>query len=554
MSTTSALLALVMMVGAVPTEAEVRALARDALEPLCRGRCDVVDVELKTRAVRRGRVEPGFGDAELAVELRQVRMTILFDQRLQPSFRRFAIDRVKARVGELDGEPTVRVTPRVRPFPEPAEPLEGPSPPPVPPPQTVVIEHRNAPEPAPPEPSPEADPPTRPQPPSWGERLLSRLLDFLPALLLFVLAAWLVLRVMRRMEDLVFDLRQPPAPPAPASADEPGEGDGHGGAEPLPPPTVQGVAEGLERHRPSTRRVFRKLLLAGEHAIVARAVALFGDRVVRDLAHDPSVKPALVETGTRAAAALEEPMTDADRDALLRRLEAELIADRVAFGGEDLRPELEPLLGFGPEAFARFVGGLDDPDLARAALRHGPTHLVDAYLRGLDESDQRAVVGDLVEAAPATPETLARLGAAIEDRTEASEVGGWEADHWVDLVDGLPGPMQDELLERLARVRPDFMRRNAGRLPVESALLHVPEAALASAWSAVPLDVWLRYLRTAPAAIRSRLLTACPPRLLPGVEDELSLRVGVDPEAARSARRQVIGAALAAQTGGRTTR
>lgn len=524
---------------AVPTEAEVRQVARDALEPLCRGRCDVVEVELRTRPARSGRLDPGFDPPTGGrQELSEVRLGVLFDQALGANFRRFAIERLESRVGEL-GAP-VRITPKVRPFPEPAAPLEAPEAPRPNPPQTVIVQ----PAPTPPAPEPVvAEPPE----PDWATRIFERLLEFLPLLLLFALAAWLVLRLLKRMEDLVFDLRQPPPTPTPEPekpTPEPEKVPEPAPAE-LPPPTLEMVATALARHRSSTRRVFRKLLLGGEYDLVARALQLLGEDVVRDIGHDPSLEPALVDAGARAAELLVEPITEPERDQLLRRIDAELRADRLTHRDEDLRSELEPLLGWSPEAFARFVVGLDEPDVARAALRHGPAHLVDAYLRGLSDADQEAVIGDLLETAPATPETVARLAAEVEIRAEAARVGGWEADHIVDLVDGRSGAVQEQLLERVARARPDYMRRNAGRLPVEGALLQVPEEALAAAWGAVPLEVAIRYLRTAPAEIRARLLAQCPPRLLPGVQDELSLRVGVDPEAARSARRRIIAAVLA---------
>jgi hypothetical protein len=292
--------------------------------------------------------------------------------------------------------------------------------------------------------------------------------------------------------------------------------------------------------------VFRRLLLAGEHDTVARAVALLGDGVVRDLARDPEVRPALLDAGARTAEILRSPMTDEDRDELLRVIHAELVADRVAHRAEDVRPELEPLLGWSPEAFARFVDDLDDARLAQVALRHAPPHLMEAYLRGLDDAERARRVEAITAAPPGEPEELEALAAAIEQRAVAAEVGGWEAEHLVDLLDALPADAQDTLLVRLEAARPDFLRRNAGRLPVESALLRLPEAALAAAWSAVPVEAWVEYLRGAPPEIARRALDACPPRLRASVDEELSLRVATDAEAGRAARKRVVRAALAA--------
>lgn len=514
----------------------MRAEARRALEPLCRGRCDVVEVELRTRAAAlQGRVAPGFDDRPAASrrEVEEVRLTVLFDRALDASFRAFAIARIEARVGELAAP--VRVTPQVRAFPTPAEPLDAPPPPSSPPvpPAPIVIQPAAA------------KPDTPPPPVDWSELALRRALEVTPFLLLFVLLGALILRVLRRLEDLAFDLRVDPSP-QPAPPPDPGLRAHDGVAQRLPPPTIDEVAGQLAAHRSSTRRVFRKLLLAGEHEVVARAVALVGDGVVRDLAHDPEAKPALAAAGARTAEVLRGPMTDDERDEVLRRVQAEMVADRVAHRADDVRPELEALLGWSPEAFVGFVAGLDDHRLTHVLLRHAPAHLVEAFLFGLDTELRTDLVREVVEAPPAHPDEVAALAARIHSGADSAEVGGWEAEHLVDLLDALPPPAQDELLDRLERDRPDFVRRNASRLPVESALLRVPPAALEEAWAVVPLTSWVAYLRSAPADIRARLLEFCPPRARPSVEDELSLRVTADLVDARMARKEVVRSALAA--------
>ena len=517
----------------MPSEAEVRAEARALLEPLCRGRCDVISVEMKRRrAGGRGTGAPGFdAPAPERLELSEIRLGVLFDAALEPSFRRFATERLEERLAEL-GAP-VKVVPKVRPFPAPADPLEKP-PEPVPEPPTEET----------PEPEPEApvEAPAEAEP-DWTRKVLERLLEFLPLFALFGLLAWLVLRLMRRMEDLIFDLRQPPPAPEPPAVtgelvEEPE------GASTLPPPTVEEVASMLGRHRSSTRRVFRKLLLAGEHETVARAVALLGDGVVRDLARDPDTRVALLASGERTAEVLREPMTDEDRDLLLRVIQAEMMADRVAHRGEDVRPELEPLLGWSPETFVRFVEDLGSPDLVRAALRNAPPNLSDAYLRGLDDRARAALVLDLMQSPPSRAEDIEALAERITLDQASAEVGGWEADHLVDLVDALPSEAQDELIEELARSKPELLRRNLGRLPVETALTTLPEPAIEAAWAKVPLEGWLAYLRGAPAPIADRCLALCPARLRAAVTEELSLRVPVDRDAAREARRRIVRAAL----------
>lgn len=543
-----AVLSLVLGQATIPTEAEVRAEARRALEPLCRGRCDVIGVEIRTRAAEpRGVVAPGFEDLPAGPRaVSEIRLTVLFDQNLGAAFRSFATERLEERIGELGGP--VRVTPKVRPFPVPAEPLE---PPRAPPPPAL----------APPPPAEDGrareglreangrghedlrD--------AWVDLAVLRAVEMLPILLLFGLLAWLVLRLLRRMEDLVFDLRAPQELPSRPVTSEGVEVAGAPLARPLPPPTIEELGEALQRHRSSTRRVFRRLLLSGEHDAVARAVALLGDGVVRDLAHDPEVRVALGDAGRRTAEILRGPMTDEERDELLRLIQAELVADRVAHRAEDVRPELEPLLGWSPETFVRFVEDLEDRRLAQVVLRHAPSHLMEAYLRGLEDTDRAELVRDLLESPPGTPEEIDALADRVEARSVAAEVGGWESDHVVDLLDALPADAQDRLVARLELARPDFVRRNAGRLPLESALLRVPDAALAAAWAKVPLDAWISYLRVAPGAVRARALEACPPRLEPAVKEELSLRVGVDADTARAVRKQIVRAALAAAAGAR---
>ncbi len=518
-------------ISALPTEAEVRAQARGVLEPLCRGRCDVVEVEIKTRpAEPRGAAAPGFEDLpEARLALSEIQLTVLFDQRLDARFRQFASERLTERVGEL-GRP-VKVSPKIRLFPDPPDPLESPPPPP-PPPEPEPLESP----PPPPPPEPEAPPS-----PDYGDLALRRVLEVAPLFLLFGLLAWLVLRVLRRLEDLVFDLRAPvPAPAAPASPPQPKA------PEPvLPPPTMAAVKEGFQAHRASARRVVRRLLLAGEHETVARAVAVLGEQLVQDLGRDPELRPALLDTGRRAAEQLRTPITEAERDELLRVLEAELLADRIAHGGDDGPTELAPMLGFGPEAFASFVAGLDDRRLALLALRHGPAHLTEAFLRGLDDGQRAALVAEAVEAPAGTPEELRTLAEEVHRHGAAAELSGFEADHLIELLDSLPADAQDRLLDRLEAVRPEFVRRSAGRLPVESSLRRVPLSALSAAWNEVPLEAWIAYLRVAPADIRARAFDACPNRLRPAVQEELDLRVPADPDAARAARRRVVAAAVA---------
>lgn len=543
MSATALALAL-SLAAAPPTVDEVRRSARNLLTSMCGDRCDVVDVRITQRPVAPpGGLEPGFDEAPAArLEPSKVELTLLFDSKLDAAYRKFASDRVRQRISEL-GLP-VDVTTTARPFPEPpplaaAEPA---APPPSPAP--IIVQS-----PPPASPAPEPPPPAAPAKADLQEAFWLKLIEALPLLLGLGLLAWLVLRVLRRMENLAYA--------APVRAyDEPDPGltvtpeliedaPSHPArvASPLPPPSKDALAGDLSRHRGSTRRVFRRLLVAGDHDTVARAVALLGDFVVQDLAHDPELRRQLAAAGARTAEILRAPITDEEERDLLRTVQAELVADRVAHRAEDVRRELEPLLGWGPEAFAALMDRLDSR-LQMVLLRHAPTHLTESYLRGVDDDRRAKMVKELLAAPSAEPEELAELADLIEREGQAAIVGGYEADHIVDLLDSLPAGEQDTLVSDLEVTRPAFVRRNLGGLPVESALLRVSEAALAAAWTKVPVDAWVAYLRVAPPEIRRRALAACPPRLLEGVEEELSLRVAADPAVAARARRRIVEAAL----------
>jgi hypothetical protein len=183
-------------------------------------------------------------------------------------------------------------------------------------------------------------------------------------------------------------------------------------------------------------------------------------------------------------------------------------------------------------------------------LRHAPVHLTESYLRGMSPNDRAKLVRQVLEAPAAEPEEIEALADAIESQAQAALVGGYEADHIVDLLDSLPADEQDALVSDLETTRPDYVRRNLGQLPVESSLLRVPDQALGAAWVMVPVEDWIAYLRVAPEAIRIRAIETCPARLRDGVESELSLRVAADPDRATRARRRIIQSALQAAPNG----
>lgn len=523
-----------------PSVEEVRTTARALLQSMCAAQCDVIDVKLKNkRATPVGAPMPGFDEAPAVRWVPgEVELTLLFDSKLDAAYRRFVSDRVKHRIGEL-GLP-VLVTEQVRPFPAPpelpSEPVREAPKAAEQPPAPVIIQAPER------EPAPEAPP----RPVDLGEALALRLIDTVPLLLGFLLLAWLVLRVLRRMEELT--VRGPelvePLPPEPAP-EPPREVE----AAVLPAPEANAVRDALRAQRSSARRVFRRLLLRGEHEIVARAVAVLGEEVVEDLAADPTLRPALVDAGARTAELLAAPLTEEARDDVLRRVQAELVGDRVAHRADDTRRELEGLLGWGPEAFASLLGRLDDRQRT-LLLRHAPPHLTESWLVGLGSEVRRELVRRLVVAPPAAPDELASLGRTVEEERPAALVGGYEAEHLVELLDALPAVEQEALVSELEVMRPDFVRRHLGRLPVESALLRVPPEALAAAWASVSVEDWITYLRGAPQGIKDRALGACPARLKEGLVDELGLRVVPDPDRATDARRRIVRAAIAATPAG----
>lgn len=523
-----------------PTVDEIRSETRALLQSICGWQCDVTDVTIKTKpALPVGAVAPGFDDAPAARTVpAAIDLQLLLDTKLTATFRNFVTERVRSRIGEW-GLP-VTIGSKVTAFPErptppvdePARPVPEPPPLQQPPPQPIIVQP-----PAPP-------PPPVQERPSIAEALLLSLIQALPLVLLALILAWTVLRVLRRYESFLGGpLPEEDAAAKPVTAVE---AQPRTAPAPLPPPEPQALTAALRDNRSGTRRVFRDLIVRGEYDTVAHAVALLGDFVLADLPHDPAVRSALGPLGRRTAELLREPVEDEARTEVLRRVQAELIADRVAHPVEALRPELGALLGLGPEAFAALATRLP-PRLRLVLLRHAPAHLVEAFLRGLTGKEHADVARSLLVAPAAEPSELAELAGAIERERPAALLSGDEADRVVDLLDTLPAAEQEQLLVTLEGARPDFVRRNLGQLPIESALLRVPDAALSRAMIEVPLDDWAAYLRIAPEMIRGRVLHACPARLKEPLQEELGLRVAADPARGAEARRRIIRAALAAQ-------
>jgi flagellar motor switch protein FliG len=526
----------VLAAQAAPTVDQIRSEARSLLQSMCGDQCDVVEVSIRQRRVAPASGgSPGFEDGQdPRVAPSDVQLSLLFDSNLDKRYRDFVSERVRQRIAEL-GLP-VLVRQQAEPFPTRPEPPVEPPPPPVwpvpPPPPPVVVQ---PPIPPPPAPTPKTD---------LSDALLLRLIEALPLLLSFVLLAFLVIAVLRRMEAIAAAARAPRDDDVPTLTPEVVESEPPRGAT-LPPPTKDELSRDLERHRGSTRRVFRRLLTAGDYDTVARSVALLGDFVVQDVSFDPALRRELAAAGTRTAEILRNPITEEEKEELLRTVHAELVADRVAHRSDDVRDDFEMLLAWSPEAFAAMMGRLD-PRLQIVLLRHAPQHLSERFLDGLEPRARTRTVAQLLEAPPADPEELDALTESMAGDSRAALVGGYEADHIVDLIDALPADEQDAVLTNLESTRPDYVRRNLGQLPVESALLRVSDGALGAAWVTVPFEDWIDYLRAAPQAIRERSLSTCPARLRESVSSELELRVAADPARAKAARRRIVQAALRA--------
>lgn len=528
-----------------PTVDEVRATARSLLQSLCGSQCDVIDVQIKKKpAAPRGAVAPGFDETPASRKIAaSIELKLLLDKKLPATFRTFVAERVRHRIGEM-GLP-VTVATDVVPFPARPEPPPEPVAAPVPaqPPPPIIVQPPAAPPPA---------TPVAPEPVAHWDALIMRMIEALPLLMLAGLLGLALIFVLRRFEALTNLAFAPETEAATPTVDAATDDKS---AMPLATaradaPTVEAVAEAYRQHRSGARRVFRRLLLSGDYDTVARSVSLIGAGVVRDLMHDPDARQALGALGRRTAEVLRAPMADDDKAELLQRLDAELLGDRVAHRGRDVRPELEELLGFGPEAFAALVRRLAGR-LSLVALRHAPPHLTESYLAGLTSKQRATKIEELLLAPAATPEEVAALAEAVGREADAAKVDGEEAERVVDLLDALPANEQDALVEALQSARPDFVRRNLGQLPVESALSRVPAYALAAAWSTVPFDDWISYLRGAPEDIRARAIAACPTRLRDSLDEELHLRVKVDARQATDARRRIVRAALhAAPTAG----
>jgi hypothetical protein len=290
-----------------PSVDEIRTETRGLLQSMCGDQCDVIDVKVRQkRAAPPGVGSPGFDDAPaMRMVPSDVELTLLFDQKLTKPYRDFVSDRVRQRVSEL-GLP-VLIQQQVRPFPAPPPPPIEPLPPmqQPPPPAPVIVQ--------PPPPPPEAPPPKT----DLAEVFLLRMIEALPLLLLFALLAWMVMRVMKRMESMAMNGRplgdDEEEVLTPEVVEESRGPDTR--ALTIPPPRTDELSRDLGRYRGSTRRIFRRLLMAGEHDTVARSVALLGDFVVQDLAHDPMLRRALGAAGQRTA----EPRSCAARSRKRRR-------------------------------------------------------------------------------------------------------------------------------------------------------------------------------------------------------------------------------------------
>ncbi|MBI2373599.1 MAG: hypothetical protein HYV07_06335 [Deltaproteobacteria bacterium] len=514
-----------------PTVDDVRARTRSLLESLCGARCDVVDVAIDTRpAVAKGSVAPGFDEPpEQRKVPSAIRLTLLFDARLEAAVRKFVSERIKHRIEEL-GLP-VTIAERAIPF--PALPVDE-----QPPRAAAAIE-----EPAGVQPSAAPiviNPPSSASPEPRLEPMgvmWLRLAESVPILLLALILAFVVMRLISRLEAL--------------SGSWPVDGE----PEPLPTPRIASTATPapaagdlsleLRTHRPNTRRVVRSLIAKGEHDVVARAVAVLGDFLVRDLAHDPVSRAALPALGARTLEVMRDPIEPEARDEVLRRIRAELEADRISHLGEPRTPELDELLAYSPEAFVALAARLEER-LRTVLLRHAPEHLVEAYMASVDEEARRDTVNDVFLGPAAEPREVRALAEQLRHHADAARIEGEETTRIVALLDLLPGSEQDAVASALPSRRPTLGSHAA--LPIESQLGRVDPNAIVAAWERLPLVDWIAYLRAAPEDLRARCLASCPERLRPVVAEELALAVPVDAERAAEARRSIVRVALDASS------
>jgi len=519
-----------------PTAAELRTESRALLQSICGWQCDVTDVLIKNKpAAAPSGTLPGFDETPAERQIPgSVEIALLLDQKLTPAFRSFVTERLRSRIGEW-GLP-VTITPKVTPFPDrPTPPLD----------ERERVEPRAS-EPAPsasaPPPSPQPiiiqrDAPPAAPPLDARDHLFGRLIDAIPLLLLGLLLAFTVLAIMRRYESFLSA-----APPEEASASKAEAKAAPEEKEPAPRP--EALLAALEARRAGTRRIFAELVGRGEHALVARAVRILGEGVLRDLGRDPAYRAALLEIGRKTQEILEaKGGVEASEDAL-RRIHAALTADRIAHPVEPLPPALEALLGLGPNAFAALVERQEGRPRA-LLLKYGPAHLVTTYFEGLLPAERGKAALEIAATRPGEQDEMKALAAEIAEALPAVELAELEVERLSALLERLPAEEQDRMLESLARTRPDLLRRNAQDLPVESLLLAADPQAISLAFAELPIEDWAAYLRSAPEPIRKRVEEACPARSRPALTEELSLRLQVPTDRAMEARRRVLRTVLA---------
>ncbi|MFO0725043.1 MAG: FliG C-terminal domain-containing protein [Myxococcota bacterium] len=515
-----------------PTADDVRTEGRALLQSICGWQCDLTDVAIKNKpASAPGGALPGFDETPAERQIPgAIELGLLMDQKLTAAFRTFVTERLRSRIGEW-GLP-VTITPRVTPFPDRPTPpsderdrVEPPRPTPEPTmapasaaPQPIIIQP-----PAPAAPAPGPDP---------RDALFGRLLEAIPLLLLGLLLAFTVLAIMRRYENFLSA-----APPEDAQKQG-------GGAEPAvrekaPPPDLRVLREALLARRAGTRRIFAELVQRGDHELVARAVALLGEGILRDLGRDPAHRAPLLEIGRKTQAILETSQSQEAQEEALAKISGLLTADRVAHPIEPLPAALEGLLGLGPNAFAALVERQEGR--ARALLlKYGPAHLVTTFFDGLAPAERAKVALEIAATRPGDPSEMQELSQAVASELPGVELAELEVERLAALLERLPADEQDRMLESLGRTRPELLRRNAQDLPVESLLLSADPQAIGLAFAELPLEEWAAYLRVAPEAIKKRVVEACPERLRAGLAEELGLRVEIVHERAMEARRRVL--------------
>jgi hypothetical protein len=497
-------------------EARGRERVQDLFRALCPEQCVLVSLQARVEDEEVGGAVPGFEapGERTAPALRSTSAALVLDNKLAPSFRSRVKDLVAQRLRELGAD--ARVTAELVPFPPRNPPhLEAPPAAPVPPPAPTPAASRET-------PAPERNAPaalSAPAPLSLDRVATDRLAEHAPLLVvvsllgaaLLALGALMLVAVRRATAaadpfpaGLGFDAAGEPLEPAsPALA--------------VPALRTRKLDRALRVERALRNDVVRGALERGEATLVARWARELGEFLLEDVRGDEAFSAQLAAV----AAELARPADAAAQAAALADLEGRVLAARLTTPAGDADQAFAFLEGVRTEAFAAACAGLT-PGALEVVLRFAPSRLRTAALRALP-ADRRDEVALSWARRPELPsgEVSAAAG-ELRSRLQRAAGGHGQAERALaDLLEGLDRAAQDALVARLCK-------EGDGTLGVglitESSLLSAPPEALTAAVSALPAERLLAYLGSAEAALRNRVLLACPKRLAVELREELSLR------------------------------